>query len=138
MLDKIIFSIIVIIGASVTLGYGNALETSTILGSFGAESDIPVTKADAFVTKVTWNETNNKITSVTVEIKNTDNKHHKFQICVISTAGQNISDRIGSKADCDRTGRLPSKAIGIATIEFSNPLKTKHLENTDISIEQIS
>ncbi len=136
MLAKIMLLTTLLVVASTALGYGAPLGTSTTLDNTGSDDNVTVTSVDTFVTQVIWNESGNKISSVTVDVKNTDTSAHTFEICVIGTAGGFISDTVGTTADCTSTGSIASGAIGSATIIFTIQLNTNNLDDTDISIEQ--
>ena len=136
MLAKIMILTTLLVVTSTALGYGAPLGTSTTLDSTGSDDNVTVTAADTFVTQIIWNESGSKISSVTVDVKNTDTSAHTFEICVIGKAGGSISDTVGTTADCTSTGSIASGAIGSATINFTNQLITNNFDDTDISIEQ--
>ena len=121
-----------------TLGFGASVSTTTTLDRIGNDDNVALSAADTFVTKVTWTESASNITSTTVEIKNTDTSAHTFEICVISKADASISDTTGTSADCVSTGSIAGSVTGSATINFAIQLNASLVDDSDISIEQIS
>ena len=124
--------------ATTTLGFGASLSTPTTLDRIGNNDNVAVSAADTYVTKVTWTESASDITSITVEINNTDTITHTYEICVITKAGASISDTTGTSVDCTSTGSIASKVIGSAAINFAIPLNASLVDGSDISIEQTS
>ena len=110
--------------------------SSTGINILAGEDNVTISSSDAVVTKITWTEVSNEITSATVKVNNTDTVAHTYEICVIARAGASLSDTAGTTADCVSTGSVSADAVGTATVTFSIALSAASVDGTNLSIEQ--
>jgi len=136
---RIIYGIIgVTLLTILSLGFGTSLSTTPSPNEIGGDNNIAVLATNADVTKITWTESDNEITSVTVTVKNTDTVAHTFEICVISKAGASLSDTVGTSSDCTSTGSISASATDSVTINFAIALNAADVDASNLSIEQTS
>jgi len=142
MVMSLSFKIILIIGILIfavsTVGFGNDLIGVVSFNNIGAEDNIPVSVPDADITNVVLTESASNIVSATITVKNTDNISHSYKICVITKAGELISDTPGTSSDCTNTASISASNTGSSVINFENPLSSSNVDYSGISIQQIT
>jgi len=136
---RIIYGIIgVTILTTLSLGLGTSLSTTPSPNEIGGDDNVVVPATDADVTKITWTEVSNEITSATVTVKNTDTVAHTFEICLIAKAGASLSDTAETSPDCTSTDSISASATGSVTINFAIALNATDVDASNLSIEQTS
>ena len=135
---KIILVIGILIFAVSTVGFGNDLIGVVSFNNIGAEDNIPVPVPDANITNVVLTESASNIVSATITVKNTDSISHSYKICVITKAGELISDTPGTSSDCTNTASISASNTGSSVINFENPLSSSNVDYSGISIQQIT
>ena len=142
MVISLSFKIILIIGILIfavsTVGFGNDLIGVVSFNNIGAEDNIPVPVPDADITNVVLTESASNIVSATITVKNTDSISHTYKICVITKAGELISDTAGTSSDCTNTASISASNTGASVINFENPLNSSNVDYSGISIQQIT
>lgn len=142
MVISLSFKIILIVGVLIfavsTVGFGNDLNGVVSFNNIGAEDNVLVPIPDADITNVVLTESANNIVSATITVKNTDSISHSYKICVITKAGELISDTQGTSSDCTNTASISASNIGSSVINFENPLSASNVDYSDISVQQIT
>ena len=121
-----------------TVGFGNDLIGVVSFNNIGAEYDILIPVPDADITNVVLTESASNIVSATITVKNTDSSSHSYNVCVITKAGELISDIQGTNSDCTNTATISASDTGSAIINFANPLSSSTVDYSDISVQQIT
>lgn len=142
MVMQLSFKIILIVGVLIfavsTVGFGNDLIGVVSFNNIGAEYDILIPVPDADITNVVLTESASNIISATITVKNTDSISHSYNICVITKAGELISDTQGTSSDCTNTASISASDTGSSVINFENPLSSSIVDYSGISIQQIT
>ena len=120
-----------------TVGFGNDLTAATF-NNIGAKNNVSVPIPDADITNVVLTESASNIVSATITVKNTDSSSHSYNVCVITKAGELISDIQGTNSDCTNTATISASDTGSAIINFANPLSSSTVDYSDISVQQIT
>ena len=135
---KLILIVGVLIFVVSTVGFGNDLNGDTSFNNIGADDNVSVPIPDADITNVVLTESASNIVSATITVKNIDNSSHSYNICVITKAGELISDVQGTSSDCTSTASISASNTGSAVINFANPLSSSTVDYSYISVQQIT
>jgi|APSaa5957512535_1039671.scaffolds.fasta_scaffold09107_3 hypothetical protein len=134
---KLILMVGVLVFVVSTVGFGNDLTAATF-NNIGAKNNVSVPIPDADITNVVLTESASNIVSATITVKNTDSSSHSYNVCVITKAGELISDIQGTNSDCTNTATISASDTGSAIINFANPLSSSTVDYSDISVQQIT
>ena len=134
---KLILMVGVLVFVVSTVGFGNDLTAATF-NNIGAKNNVSVPIPDADITNVVLTESASNIVSATITVKNTDSSSHSYNVCVITKAGELISDIQGTNSDCTNTETISASDTGSAIINFANPLSSSTVDYSDISVQQIT
>jgi len=134
---KLILIVGVLIFVVSTVGFGNDLNGTTF-NNIGADDNVSVPIPDADITNVVLTESASNIVSATITVKNIDSSSHSYNICVITKAGELISDVQGTSSDCTSTASISASNTGSAVINFANPLSSSTVDYSYISVQQIT
>ena len=134
---KLILMVGVLVFVVSTVGFGNDLTAATF-NNIGAKNNVSVPIPDADITNVVLTESASNIDSATITVKNTDSSSHSYNVCVITKAGELISDIQGTNSDCTNTATISASDTGSAIINFANPLSSSTVDYSDISVQQIT
>ena len=134
---KLILMVGVLVFVVSTVGFGNDLTAATF-NNIGAKNNVSVPIPDADITNVVLTESASNIVSATITVKNTDSSSHSYNVCVITKAGELMSDIQGTNSDCTNTATISASDTGSAIINFANPLSSSTVDYSDISVQQIT